>query len=221
MPMWGRVAGLSTAGAAAGGAWWYVSQQLTAARKPGGAPPVDSALQPGETLVCPLLRAERLTRDTARYRFALPSPAHALGLPGAASHVLAVDGAHVSRAYTPVTGLPALGDARGHFDLIVKAYPNGYFSEQFARLRPGGWSRICPRSSISHVLFCVWVPSRLGVTRNRPREPKAPSRVRVRAGGGNGTPSFQRQTTDASLALSLRGSSLLEASTRWASAGRS
>ena len=44
-------------------------------------------------------------------------------------------GANVGREYTPTT-LDALD--RGYFDLVVKRYANGYFSDEvFSRLRPG------------------------------------------------------------------------------------
>ncbi|KAH8097303.1 cytochrome-b5 reductase [Aureococcus anophagefferens] len=97
------------------------------------APPLHSALQPGRQLVCPLVAKTPLTPDTSRYRFALPTPAHSLGLP-VASHVLAVDAGNMYREYTPVT---LDGVDVGYFDLVVKRYANGYFSERFARLEPG------------------------------------------------------------------------------------
>ena len=122
----GRAVAVVTAGGCAGGGYfWYEYKSL---------PPVDSALQPGKTLTCKLLSVEPLTRDTARYRFELPTKRHALGLP-CASHVVAVDGANVGREYTPTT-LDALD--RGYFDLVVKRYANGYFSDEvFSRMRPG------------------------------------------------------------------------------------
>lgn len=48
--------------------------------------------------------------------------------------MLAVDNSMVSRAYTPVT-LDKF--ERGYFDLIVKRYANGYFSEWFHRMTIG------------------------------------------------------------------------------------
>lgn len=57
----------------------------------------------------------------------LPSPQHVLGLP-TASHVLAVDNAMVARAYTPIT-LDRY--EKGYFDLVIKKYKGGEFSERF------------------------------------------------------------------------------------------
>ena len=50
-----------------------------------------------------------------------------LGLP-TASHILAVDNAMVASAYTPIT-LDRY--ERGYFDLVVKRYKGGEFSERF------------------------------------------------------------------------------------------
>lgn len=53
-----------------------------------------------------------------RYRFKLPHPDDALGLP-AGQHIsimAEINGKQISRSYTPVT--PEEG--RGHFDLVIK-----------------------------------------------------------------------------------------------------
>ena len=104
---------------------------------PDALPPVDGALQPGRSLTCRLASAERVSHNTTRYRFALPTPEHVLGMP-VASHLLAVDTSMmVSRPYTPVT-LDGVAGERGHFDLLVKRYPGGYFSDRvFGKLRVG------------------------------------------------------------------------------------
>ena len=59
----------------------------------------------------------------------LPTPEHVLGL-RTASHILAVDNAMVARAYTPIT-LDSYD--KGYFDLVVKRYRGGEFSERFHR----------------------------------------------------------------------------------------
>lgn len=117
------------AGMAAGFGVSYVVTR----RRGDEAPPVCSALQPGQTLRCALQSVEPLSRDTSRYRFGLPSEKHVLGVP-TASHILAVDRGNMFREYTPVT-LDA--EDEGYFDLVVKRYENGYFSEQFHRLAVG------------------------------------------------------------------------------------
>ena len=122
-----RAAALGACGATAAAGLFFYRQQQSARVPPG------SALQPNTSLACPLLSVEPLSADTSRYRFGLPTPQHVLGLP-AASHLLAHDSAMVCRAYTPVT-LDKFD--KGHFDLIVKRYPNGLFSEAFAGLKLG------------------------------------------------------------------------------------
>ncbi|KAJ1451911.1 hypothetical protein M885DRAFT_487151 [Pelagophyceae sp. CCMP2097] len=131
----GRVAaavGGSAAAAAAGYAYYASRDRL---------PPLDSALQPGRSLNCRLSSVEAVSRDSARFTFSLPTPKHKLGLPVAAHLVAvrawqgAVDASSVSRAYTPVTvdGI----DEPGSFALVIKRYPNGFFSEQFHKLKVG------------------------------------------------------------------------------------
>jgi len=119
-------AGSSTAAAVAGAWWLFRSKEAL-------PPPLDSALQPNVSLACRLREVEALSGDTARFRFDLPSPEHRLGLP-TVSHLLAHDGANVTRAYTPIT-LDRFD--RGHFDLVVKRYPGGEFSEAFHRMKVG------------------------------------------------------------------------------------
>ena len=60
-------------------------------------PPVEAALQPNVSLPCKLAAVQKITADTSRFRFALPTPKHRLGLPVAA-HLLAVDRSMVARA---------------------------------------------------------------------------------------------------------------------------
>jgi NAD(P)H-flavin reductase len=60
----------------------------------------------------------RRQADTARYRFALPTPTDSLGLP-IGQHIsigAEIDGKNVVRSYTPTT----LDEDKGHFDLVVK-----------------------------------------------------------------------------------------------------
>ena len=96
-------------------------------------PPVSSALQLDKSLTCKLRSVEKLNHNTSRFRFDLPSDEHVLGL-SVASHILAHDGAMVARAYTPVT-LDKF--ERGYFDLVIKRYRGGEFSEAFHRMSPG------------------------------------------------------------------------------------
>lgn len=69
----------------------------------------------------PLIEKVELSHDTRRFRFALPSKEHVLGLP-IGQHVnltFQLNGEPVVRAYTPVSSDET---DRGHVDLVVKVY---------------------------------------------------------------------------------------------------
>ena len=97
-------------------------------------PPLSGALEPGKRLSCRLSEVERLSSTTSRYRFSLPTPNHVLGLP-VVSHILAVDAANIYREYTPIT----LDEYdKGYFDLVIRKYQSGHFSDKiFSRMNPG------------------------------------------------------------------------------------
>jgi len=67
-----------------------------------------------------LIEKEELSHDTRRFRFALPSDEHCLGLPiGNHLNIIAkIDGALVIRPYTPVSS----DDDLGYMDLVIKVY---------------------------------------------------------------------------------------------------
>lgn len=67
-----------------------------------------------------LIEKEEISHDTRRFRFALQTPEHILGLPiGQHIYLSAkVDGKMVIRPYTPTTS----DDEVGYFDLVVKIY---------------------------------------------------------------------------------------------------
>lgn len=70
-----------------------------------------------------LIDKEVISHDTRRFRFALPSPEHILGLPiGQHIYLSArIDGNLVVRPYTPVSS----DDDKGFVDLVVKVYFKG------------------------------------------------------------------------------------------------
>ncbi|XP_075423517.1 NADH-cytochrome b5 reductase 2-like isoform X1 [Ascaphus truei] len=77
-------------------------------------------LDPSEKYPLPLIEKQEISHDTKKFRFALPSSEHILGLP-IGQHVYLsakVNGNLVIRAYTPVSS----DGVRGHVDLIVKVY---------------------------------------------------------------------------------------------------
>ncbi|XP_013382585.1 NADH-cytochrome b5 reductase 3 isoform X2 [Lingula anatina] len=67
-----------------------------------------------------LIDKEIISHDTRRFRFALPSPDHVLGLPVGQHIYLSarIDGSLVIRPYTPVSS----DDDKGFMDLVVKVY---------------------------------------------------------------------------------------------------
>ncbi|ORY06731.1 ferredoxin reductase-like protein [Basidiobolus meristosporus CBS 931.73] len=83
----------------------------------------------------PLVEKKIISHNTAIYRFGLPKEDDVLGLPiGQHISVMAsVDGKEVMRSYTPTSS----DDDRGHFDLLIKTYPNGNLSRVFSDLKLG------------------------------------------------------------------------------------
>jgi nitrate reductase (NAD(P)H) len=81
------------------------------------------ALDPRAKRAFPLVLKERLSENTRLFRFALPTPAHVLGLP-VGKHVFLYGAAQqhggneIMRAYTPIS---SDADA-GKFELVVKVY---------------------------------------------------------------------------------------------------
>ncbi|XP_024940916.1 NADH-cytochrome b5 reductase 2-like isoform X2 [Cephus cinctus] len=76
-------------------------------------------LDPTVKYTLPLLEKEIVSHDTRRFRFALPSPNHVLGLPpGQHVYVSAHIGELVTRAYSPVSS----DNDHGFVDIIVKVY---------------------------------------------------------------------------------------------------
>ncbi|OWZ15853.1 NADH-cytochrome b5 reductase [Phytophthora megakarya] len=73
------------------------------------------------TVHLPLVEKETLSHDTRRFRFALPSSQHVLGLP-VGQHISLrytdADGKLVMRSYTPVSS----DDTKGYVDLVIKVY---------------------------------------------------------------------------------------------------
>ncbi|CAL1535563.1 unnamed protein product, partial [Lymnaea stagnalis] len=67
-----------------------------------------------------LIDKENISHDTRKFRFALPTPDHILGLPiGQHIYLTArIDGQLVIRPYTPVSS----DDDKGFMDLVVKVY---------------------------------------------------------------------------------------------------
>ena len=95
-----------------------------ASERAANTPPAP-ALDPKEFRPFTLLRVQPLTRDTARYTFALPRESDELGMTVAGCLVVKAgaeaNGKEVMRPYTPTS--PA--QPGGTFDLVGKADPGG------------------------------------------------------------------------------------------------
>lgn len=78
------------------------------------------ALDPKKKIPFKLIEKEEVSHDTRRFRFALQSPEHVLGLPVGQHMYLSakINGKLVIRPYTPVTS----DDEIGYFDLVIKVY---------------------------------------------------------------------------------------------------
>jgi len=123
-----KVFGLLGGGGLAASYYYYTNNTTT-----NSLPPLNSSLQPNTSLVCELIEKETVSDDTCRFRFALPTPNHLLGLHSptsdkiASSHIVAHDDAMIARAYTPIS----MFYTKGYFDLLIKRYDGGEFSTQF------------------------------------------------------------------------------------------
>ncbi|KAG8518059.1 NADH-cytochrome b5 reductase 1 [Galemys pyrenaicus] len=85
-------------------------------------PPI-TLLDPNEKYLLRLLDKTTVSHDTKRFRFALPTAHHILGLP-VGQHVYLsarIDGSLVIRPYTPVTS----DEDQGYVDLVIKVYQKG------------------------------------------------------------------------------------------------
>jgi len=99
--------------------WPPSPRRRRAPSRPRPASPV--ALKASQKIRLDLTEKEELSHDSYRLRFALPTPAHRLGLP-VGKHVLVygrdVDDKLVARAYTPISA----DNVEGYVDFVVKAY---------------------------------------------------------------------------------------------------
>ncbi|XP_006888034.1 PREDICTED: NADH-cytochrome b5 reductase 1-like [Elephantulus edwardii] len=85
--------------------------------------PQVTLLDPNEKYLLRLLDKTTVSHNTRRFRFALPTAHHILGLP-VGKHVYLsarIDGNLVIRPYTPITS----DEDRGYVDLVIKVYLKG------------------------------------------------------------------------------------------------
>ncbi|XP_064022859.1 NADH-cytochrome b5 reductase 3 isoform X2 [Pogoniulus pusillus] len=88
-----------------------------------GSPPAITLKDPEVKYALRLIDKEEVSHDTRKFRFALPSTEHVLGLPVGQHIYLStrIDGALVVRPYTPVSS----DSDKGFVDLVVKIYFRG------------------------------------------------------------------------------------------------
>ncbi|KAL5059031.1 hypothetical protein RYX36_030635 [Vicia faba] len=83
-----------------------------------------------------LVKKDQLSHNVAKFTFALPTPTSVLGLP-IGQHISCRgkdgEGAEVIKPYTPTT----LDSDVGHFELVIKMYPQGRMSHHFREMRVG------------------------------------------------------------------------------------
>ncbi|EDO16134.1 hypothetical protein Kpol_1070p17 [Vanderwaltozyma polyspora DSM 70294] len=90
----------------------------------------------GEYMQFPLVSIKKLNRNSAIYRFKLPTDEHVLGLP-IGQHITIkahIDGSEVVRSYTPIS---LDSEAKGYFELLIKSYEQGKISKMFTSLKIG------------------------------------------------------------------------------------
>ncbi|XP_031273832.1 NADH--cytochrome b5 reductase 1-like [Pistacia vera] len=113
----------------AGTAYYFY---VTRTKKPKGC------LDPENFKEFKLVKRIQLSHNVAKFTFALPTPASVLGLPiGQHMSCRGKDslGEEVIKAYTPTT----LDSDLGHFELVIKMYPQGRMSHHFREMREGDY----------------------------------------------------------------------------------
>lgn len=95
-----------------------------------------TAFSPKEFREFPLREIEEMTHNVRRFRIALPSDEHVMGMSTASCIVVkgkGKDGSVAVRPYTPTT----TNGTKGHFDLVIKVYPDGNVSSHMFGLKVG------------------------------------------------------------------------------------
>ncbi|MED6218321.1 NADH-cytochrome b5 reductase [Stylosanthes scabra] len=85
-----------------------------------------------------LVKRQQLSHNVAKFTFALPTPTSVLGLP-IGQHISCRgkdgQGEEVIKPYTPTT----LDSDVGHFELVIKMYPQGRMSHHFREMKVGDY----------------------------------------------------------------------------------
>ncbi|XP_065854032.1 NADH--cytochrome b5 reductase 1 [Euphorbia lathyris] len=139
---------------------------LFSSKKPKGC------LDPENFKEFKLVKRTQLSHNVAKFTFGLPTPTSVLGLP-IGQHISCrgkdSQGEEVIKPYTPTT----LDSDVGHFELVIKMYPQGRMSHHFREMRVGD---------------CLAVKGPKGRFRYQPGQVRA---FGMLAGGSGITPMFQ------------------------------
>ncbi|XP_047054845.1 NADH--cytochrome b5 reductase 1-like [Lolium rigidum] len=88
-----------------------------------------------------LVEKTQISHNVAKFRFALPTPTSALGLP-IGQHISCrgqdATGEEVIKPYTPTT----LDSDLGNFQLVIKMYPQGRMSHHFREMKVGDYMSV-------------------------------------------------------------------------------
>lgn len=88
-----------------------------------------------------LVKRNQLSHNVAKFTFELPTPTSVLGLP-IGQHISCRgkdgQGEEVIKPYTPTT----LDSDVGHFELVIKMYPQGRMSHHFRQMRVGDYMAV-------------------------------------------------------------------------------
>ncbi|GAA0175542.1 reductase [Lithospermum erythrorhizon] len=88
-----------------------------------------------------LVKKVQLSHNVAKFTFSLPTPTSVLGLP-IGQHISCrgkdSQGEEVIKPYTPTT----LDSDVGHFELVIKMYPQGRMSHHFREMRVGDYMAV-------------------------------------------------------------------------------
>lgn len=100
------------------------------------ATPPQNTFSPDSFKSFKLISSRYESHDTRRFLFALGSPSESFSMPIAscivAKHVDG-DGKDILRPYTPISS----ASTKGHFELLVKRYPNGKMGNHLFNMKPG------------------------------------------------------------------------------------
>ncbi|PSN45371.1 NADH-cytochrome b5 reductase 2 [Blattella germanica] len=144
----------------------------------------------------PLIEKEKISHDTRRFRFGLPSEKHILGLPvGQHIHLSAkIDDQIVIRSYTPVTS----DENKGYMDLVIKVYfknvhpkfpEGGKMSQYLENMKLG--ETIDVRGPSGRLVYLGKGKFAIKVLRKDPPTPVSVKKLAMIAGGTGITPMLQ------------------------------